>query len=36
MDGLPLRDEETRDRVRLAEEFLDPRKQLLETIPNRS
>lgn len=36
MDGLPLRDEATRDRVRLAEEFLDPREQLLNPIPIKS
>lgn len=31
MDGLQLRDEATRDRIRLAEEFLDPgiRRQLI-------
>ena len=28
MDGVQLRDEATRDRIRLAEEFLDPRKHL--------
>jgi hypothetical protein len=26
MDGIQLRDEAVRDRIRLAEEFLDPRK----------
>jgi len=28
MDGLQLRDEAVRDRIRLAEEFLDPSKWL--------
>lgn len=36
MDGVPLRDEATRDRIRLAEEFLDPRKQPLDPKMNRS
>ena len=36
MDGIPLHDEAVRDRIRLAEEFLDPRKQLYDLYLNGS
>ena len=36
MEGIPLRDEATRDRIRLAEEFLDPRKSRLDYYLSRS
>lgn len=31
MDGIQLRDEAVRDRIRAAEEFLDPRKEMQST-----